>query len=117
MVKMILTVPQGFNAELFCNAATAMVKDAAENEYERRQYDYNLGEQITTYRFNFERLNLFEVNADFVDFAHLDALQQLQSICPQVEFYFENDGDGENSRSAYDIDYFDENYFALIKHA
>lgn len=138
MVKMILTVPQGFNAELFCNAATAMVKDAAENEYERRCYDYTLGEMLRPH-FTKDVWYLgggeyftpiwkkienakkpaplaeeYEVNADFVDLAHLDALRRLQSICPQVELHFENCGDETNSRTVYDKDYFDENYTELF---
>ena len=138
MVKMILTVPKNFDAVLFCNAATSMVRDAAD-EYERRDYDYSLGEMLRphytkdvwylgdgnyyvpiTEKIRQSKLPTplveeYEVNADFVDFAHLEALQKLQTICPQIEFHFENHCDGYNAVTPYDEDYFAENYRVLIK--
>ena len=135
MVKMILTVPKNFDAVLFCNAATSMVRDAAD-EYERRDYDYSLGEMLRPHytkdvwylgdgnyyvpfqnrkQYEPEETEEYEVNADFVDFAHLVALQKLQTICPQIEFHFENHCDGYNAVTPYDEDYFAENYCALIK--
>ena len=135
MVKMILTVPKDFDAVLFCNAATSMVRDTADGEYERRDYDYNLGDMLrphytkdvwylgdgayykplTAFKKPAPLAEEYEVNADFVDFAHLEALQQLQTICPQVEMHFENHCDGYNAVTPYDDDYFAENYCALIK--
>lgn len=140
MIHLILSVPNGFNAETFCNVATAMIRDS-QNEYDRRDYDYDLGEFVKPHYVagdmvyslgNNEYLQpisalienakkpaplyrQYEVNADFVDMAHIEALQKLQTICPQVEIHFENCGDGKNETTAYD-EYFAENYIELLRH-
>ena len=107
MIKMILTVPHGFNAETFGNVATSMVRDS-QNEFDRRDYDYNLGDFLSVHcakddsnwiTFNYydlKGMDTYEVNADYVDMEHIAALMKLQKICPQVEFHFENSGNGKN---------------------
>ena len=113
MIKMILTVPHNFDAKTFGNIATAIVRDETENEYERREYDYDLGDFLHIHfakddhsvgTFNYYHLkntDTYEVNADFVDIAHIAALVKLQKLFPQIEFHFENTGDGENNKFYY----------------
>lgn len=125
MNKMILIVPKGFDARTFCNIATAIVRDS-QNETDRRDYDYDLGDYVQkhyvagdkVYYFGENKyiepisalisnskkhasFEMYDVEASLVDFAHIEALKKLQVLCPEVEFHFENDGDGEEYR---DID-------------
>ena len=113
MIKMILTVPRHFDAQTFCNVATSIVRDETENEYDRGNYDYDLGNFLNIHyakgndgwgTFNYYNLkdsDVYEVNADFVDMAHIVALMKIQKLCPQVEFHFENSGEGKNDSRYY----------------
>ncbi len=139
MVKLVLNVPAGFNAELFCNVASALVRDEAGDD--RREYDYNLGDFISRHYVAGDKVFYFgdnkyiqpmdalieeaqktrayvsyEVSTDWVDVAHLEALKKLQELCPEVEFHFENCGDGENEECPGDEEYFDNAYYDLFKH-
>lgn len=144
MIKLILNVPIGFNVELFCNIASAMVRDKVENEYERTHgYEYNLGEYISRHYVAGDKVfyfgdnkyiqpmgalieeaqkpralyKIYEVNADWIDFGYIEALQKLQEFCPEVEIYFENCGDGENEEPTWlDEDFCTENLDELFKY-
>ena len=115
MLKMILTVPRNFDAQTFCDIATSIVRDETENEYERKRGDYDCELGIFLNRhfvkdndgwgtfnyYNLKNSEVYEVNADFVDMAHIVALMKLQKLCPQVDFHFENSGNGKNDSRYY----------------
>lgn len=135
MKMLVMKVPHGFNAELFCNVAMSMTRDA-QNETERTDYDFELGDHVKphyvagdkVYAFGNneyivpiealmtrrpKEFELYEINADYIDMALLNSLLKLQELCPEVEFWFENNGDGENA--VVDWEYGFENYCGLFR--
>lgn len=135
MKMLILRVPAGFNAELYCNVATSMTRDS-QNEFDSRDYDFELGEYVRPHYVAGDRVyafgdneyivpiealmtrkpkdfELYEINADWLDMALLDSLVKLQELCPEVEMWFENNGDGKNE--VVDWDYGWENYCNLYR--
>lgn len=110
MLKLIIQVPRsvgydGFDAETFCNAATSMARDLP-SEWQHCDYDYDLGDYVRSgsgvsldeedgYAEVWDFIT-YAVNAYWVDMAHVEAMEKLRKICPQVEFFFESSGGGKN---------------------
>lgn len=134
MVQMVIRVPKGFDAELFFNIASAIVRDNAENEYEAQYYDYDLGnlikkriyagedavknagwdDAVVWYKPFYEpATDEYIVEAYYVDAAHIEAIEKLQKLCPQVETYFEAIG-GKDKTDYYSNSLEYEGYLALV---
>ena len=97
MTKMILTVPEGIDTEKFLNVATAIVRMR-----DGKDCNYGIYAESTLG----ELADGNSVDANLIDFSMLDAIAELQEICP-VEIHFETDG----GKSPYDGDAYDEELF------
>ena len=132
MVKLILRVPNNFDIELFGSLATSIVRDKVEEEHQRKDYDFDLGDFISPHPvanhlsdgyffaedfdpekhycssvselvYETDAPNTFyleyEVDAGLLDMGYIEALELLQKITPQVDFWIENSGGGENTKN------------------
>lgn len=110
MVKMILTVPAGFDAVKLLNVASELYRARFGSDF-----DINLGDfaykrlerikRVTVHEIDgklvecVEYFDAYEVVGELVDFRMVAILDELQELCPQVSKHFEQDGTGETYAS------------------
>lgn len=90
MVKMILTVPAGFDAVKLLNVASELYRARYGSDY-----DINLGDYASLHFDSDETSLRYEVDGELVDLRMVAILDELQELCPQVGKHFEQDGSGE----------------------
>lgn len=95
MVKMVLTVPRGYDAVKLLNVASELYRGRYGGEY-----DIDLGDFANKRLERVENFDAYEVDGELVDFRMVEILDELQTLCPQVGKYFEQDGAGETYASA-----------------
>lgn len=95
MVKMILTVPAGFDAVKLLNVASELYRARFDTDF-----DIDLGD-FASLHFDSDETSLrYEVDAELVDFRMVAILDELQELCPLVGKHFEQDGSGETYTTA-----------------
>ena len=110
MVKMILTVPLGFDAVKLLNVASELYRGRYGSDY-----DVDLGDfasrrlervkRVTVHEIDgklVERADYYdayEVDGELVDFRMVAILDELEGLCPQVGKHFEQEGGGETYAS------------------
>ena len=112
MLKMVLTVPRGFDVEQFCHVVSA-VSDSWKEHYD--WHDYDLSECVFSMDSLTEGKEKYHIAAGYIDLEIIDTITEMQKICPQVEMHFE--GDGEVAKFEDDEFYYSELYFEVFKSA
>lgn len=92
MVKMILTVPHNFNAELFFSIVTDVVNNGRDGLDGAEKYEYSLGDKLNMRRSQTPYVEEYEIDASLIDFEVVEVIQKLQELCPLTEVHCESDG-------------------------
>lgn len=91
MLKLVLNVPNNFDAESFCHVVTALVNSGKEH-YDRT--DYDLGDCCKWRKdYSTKIWHEYEIDAKLIDFETIETICKLQKLCPLVDAYFENSED------------------------
>lgn len=106
MLKMILTVPVGYEVEKFCETALAVARNGNADDTMCAHKDFNDGYGLEPeYIYPSARFrtvmeldkSMYAIDANLVDIGMMEIFNDLQLLGCPVEIHFENDGDSYTS--------------------